>query len=159
VGFKCFRGPGAGRDGDGAGWLELAGDGDASRAGAVEGEEGGLADAELGAGLAGAGGEGVRGGCGRDRATGLQAPGDEALGKRRLRGAQVGALEQGRAQLRELGRLGLEVVGVVGDEQHPDRVGGQLEPATERRVMLDGLLVEPNERGVERMLDDAGVAP
>ena len=81
-----------------------------------------------------------------DRPPRLQAPGDEAVGERRLGGAQIGTFEQLRAQLGELRRLRLELVRVVGHEQEADRVRGQLEAAAERGVVLDRLLIERDER-------------
>ena len=94
---------------------------------------------------------------GRDGAAGLQPPGGQAVGERGLGGAQLGALQQRRVAAPGTRRG--SGARLVGDEQQADVVRGQREPAPERPVVLDRLLVEVDERRVERVLDDARVAP
>ena len=92
------------------------------------------------------------GGTGR---AGLQPPGDEAVGERRLERRAGRALEQVGRSSGNSAAPGSS----SSEQQQAGRLGRQLEAVAERAVVLERLLVERRQRRVERVLHDARVAP
>ena len=99
---------------------------------------------------------------GLHRIAGVEPARGEPLGERRLEDLEVAAVQHRRPQLgnvaADLGGGLCELGRVEREQQNAGRVGGHLE-ALQSAVELERLVVELRHDRVERVLQNAGVAP